>query len=200
MWPTSAEVRLALRRWVLLAALSLLVTGCVQAMADQPKFRPYRPSAFFADGSSARPLEADTVARGHARTDELLYAGVVDGKPAEVFPFPVTEDVLRRGQERFNIYCSPCHGRLGDGLGIVVRRGFPKPASFHEDRLRQAPVGYFFAVITNGFGRMPRYATQISVEDRWAIIAYVRALQLSQHATIDDVPQDARPQLEGASQ
>jgi mono/diheme cytochrome c family protein len=181
-----------------LIGLTLTLSGCVQQMANQPRYKPLRESAFFADGSSARPLVADTVARGQLRTDQLLYAGAVDGQPATVFPFAVTADVLQRGEERFNIYCSPCHGRVGTGDGIVARRGFPKPPTFHDDRLRQAPPGYFFAVISNGFGRMPRYATQITPEDRWAIIAYVRALQLSQNATIDNVPQDQRQSLEGA--
>jgi mono/diheme cytochrome c family protein len=120
----------------------------------------------------------------------------VNGQPATTFPFPITESVVKRGQERYNIYCSPCHDALGTGQGMIVRRGFKKPNSYHIDRLRQAPVGYYFDVITNGFGVMPSYAEQVAVADRWAIISYIRALQLSQHASIEDVPADKRSELE----
>ncbi|MCS6926549.1 MAG: cytochrome c [Candidatus Binatia bacterium] len=173
----------------------LLLVACQQEMATQPSYRPLEPSTFFADGRAARPLVPGTVARGQLKTDTHFYAGQVNGQFVDTFPFPVTRAVLERGQERYNIYCSPCHGRVGDGEGIVVHRGFQRPASFHIDRLRQAPVGYFFHVITNGFGAMYDYAARIKPADRWAIIAYIRALQLSQHATLADVPAEERQRL-----
>ena len=179
---------------VLLAGV--LVAGCTQKMVQQPSYRPFQPSDQFADGTSARPLPADSVARGHLRDDTLLFTGSIDGQPADQFPFPVTREVLDRGRQRFDVYCLPCHGYLGDGDGIVVQRGFSPPPSFHTDRLRQAPVGHFFDVMSNGTGSMPSYAAQLTAPDRWAITAYIRALQLSQHATIEDVPADQRPQLE----
>jgi mono/diheme cytochrome c family protein len=168
-------------------------------MQDQPKLRTFRPSTFFADGLSARPLEPGTVPVGDLEDDELLYTGKVNGQLATVFPFPVTKDVILRGQERFNIYCSPCHGRLGDGEGMIVQRGYRHPPSYHIDRLRQAPVGHFFDVISHGFGAMPDYASRVAPRDRWAIISYIRALQLSQNATLADVPERDRTQLAGGS-
>jgi len=170
--------------------------ACRQDMHDQPKYIPLRESTFFGDERSARPLVPGTVARGQLRDDTLLYTGKVGDKDADVFPFAIDAAVLARGQERFNIYCSPCHGRTGQGDGMVVRRGYRRPPTFHQDRLRSAPVGHFFDVITSGFGAMPDYASQIKVEDRWAIIAYVRALQLSEHATPADVPAEHRGDLE----
>jgi mono/diheme cytochrome c family protein len=167
---------------------AVLTTGCRQDMHDQPKYLPLRGSAFFDDARSARPIVAGTVARGHLHDDELLYTGKVDGADSPMFPFAVDGQLMARGQERFNIYCSPCHGRAGQGDGMVVRRGFRAPPSFHQDRLRSAPPGHLFDVITNGFGAMPDYAAQITAEDRWAIVAYVRALQLAEHATVSDVP------------
>ena len=164
-------------------------------MHDQPKYIPLRESTFFADSRSARPLVEGTVARGHLRDDELTYTGKVNGQDATVFPSPVDAAVMARGRERFDIYCSPCHGRTGQGDGMVVLRGYRRPASFHQDRLRTAPVGHFFDVITNGFGAMPDYAAQIKVEDRWAIIAYIRALQVSEHATLADVPPPERDKI-----
>jgi mono/diheme cytochrome c family protein len=157
-------------------------------MHDQPKYIPLRESTFFADSRSARPLVEGTVARGQLHDDELAYTGKVNGRDAAVFPAAVTPATMARGRERFDIYCSPCHGRTGQGDGMVVQRGYRRPPSFHQDRLRDAPVGHFFDVITNGFGAMPDYASQVRVGDRWAIIAYVRALQLSEHATLADVP------------
>jgi len=164
-------------------------------MHDQPKYIPLRQSTFFADQRSARPLVAGTIARGQLRDDPLLYTGKIDGADATVFPFPIDDKVMARGQERFNIYCSPCHGRTGQGDGMIVRRGYRKPPTYHQDRLRGAPVGHFFDVITNGFGAMPDYAAQVAVRDRWAIAAYIRALQLSEHATINDVPAAERGNL-----
>jgi mono/diheme cytochrome c family protein len=181
---------------VFVAAAALATVGCRQDMHDQPKYIPLRESTFFTDSRSARTFVAGTVARGQLHEDALLYTGKVDGKDADVFPFAIDDRVMARGQERFNIYCSPCHGRTGQGDGMVVRRGYRHPPTFHQDRLRDAPVGHFFDVITNGFGAMPDYAAQISAPDRWAIIAYVRALQLSEHATSADVPADHRGDLD----
>jgi mono/diheme cytochrome c family protein len=164
-------------------------------MHDQPKYVPLRQSGFFGDERSARPLVPGTVARGHLRDDALLYTGKVGAADATVFPFAVDGQVMARGRERFDIFCSPCHGRTGQGDGLVVRRGFRRPQTFHQDRLRNAPVGQLFDVISNGFGAMPDYAGQIAVRDRWAIVAYVRALQLSTHATLADVPPDKRTEL-----
>jgi mono/diheme cytochrome c family protein len=176
----------------------VLLTGCRQDMHDQPKYIPLRPSTFFADGRSERPLIEGTVARGHLREDTALYQGKgADGKPVSDFPFAVTKEVIERGRNRYNIFCTPCHDGLGNGDGMIVRRGFRKPPSYHIDRLRQVPNGYIFDVITNGFGAMQDYAAQIEPRDRWAIVAYVRALQLSQNASANDVPADARGQLAG---
>jgi mono/diheme cytochrome c family protein len=170
--------------------------ACRQDMHDQPKYIPLRPSEFFGDGRSERPLIEGTVARGHLDDDTLFYTGKgPDGKFADTFPFPVTKEVLERGQQRFNIYCSPCHDRLGTGDGKIVRRGYRHPPSYHTDRLRQVPSGYMYDVITNGFGAMADYAAQVQPRDRWAIVAYIRALQLSQNAPLSAVPADAQAQL-----
>ena len=168
-------------------------------MQDQPKFIPLRPSDFFADGRSERPLIDGTVARGHLNDDVALQTGKgPDGKPADTFPFAVTREVMERGQQRFNIYCTPCHDRTGSGNGMVVRRGYRQPPSYASDQVRKLSNGFIFDVITNGFGAMPDYAAQIPVHDRWAIVAYIRALQLSQGATIDDVPPEERSKLGAA--
>jgi hypothetical protein len=173
-----------------------ILAGCRQDMHDQPKYIPLRPSEFFADGRSQRPLVEGTVARGHLKDDTAFYQGKgADGNPVTDFPFPITKDVILRGQDRYNIFCTPCHDRLGNGDGMIVRRGFRKPPSYHIDRLRQAANGYIYDVITNGFGAMADYSAQIEPRDRWAIVAYVRALQLSQNATVNDVPAEARGQL-----
>jgi hypothetical protein len=179
-----------------LGLVALGTVGCRQDMHDQPKFVPLRPSSFFADGRSARPIPEGTVARGHLDADTAFYTGKgPDGKDVSEFPMPVTKEMILRGQQRFNVYCTPCHSRLGDGNGMVVQRGYRHPPSYHIDRLRQAPVGHFFDVMTNGFGAMPNYAEQIQPADRWAIASYIRALQYSQDASINDVPADARGQL-----
>jgi len=157
-------------------------------MHDAPRYDPLEESAVFQKGISAQPIVAGTVARGQLHEDAVLYEGKVGGQPSEVFPFKIDAVALDRGQERYNIYCSPCHGRTGEGNGMVVQRGYRQAANFHTDRLREAKPGYFFDVITNGFGVMPDYKSQIPAEDRWKIIAYVRALQLSRHATTADVP------------
>jgi mono/diheme cytochrome c family protein len=170
--------------------------ACRQDMHDQPKYVPLRGTAFFNDARSARPLVEGTVARGHLRDDELLYTGKTNGNPATVFPFAVDEKVMARGQQRFEVFCAPCHGRTGQGDGMIVLRGYRRPPSLHQDRLRAEPVGHFFDVITNGFGAMPDYAAQVKPEDRWAIIAYIRALQLSGHATLADVPPSDRDKIQ----
>jgi mono/diheme cytochrome c family protein len=166
----------------------LWVTGCRQDMHNQPKYKPLRESAFFRDTSSARPAIEGTVARGTLQDDEALYTGKLAGTTVKDLPFPITAHDLDRGQERYNIYCTPCHDKTGNGRGMVVQRGYRQPPSYHIDRLRTADVGYIFDVITNGFGAMPDYKAQIDARDRWLIVAYIRALQLSQSATAADVP------------
>jgi mono/diheme cytochrome c family protein len=182
---------------LLLLALAAGLSGCRQDMHDGPRYRPYRASDFFADGSSARPLVDGTVARGFLHDDTHLYEGKVNGQAATSFPFPITRADLDRGQERYNIYCSPCHARTGEGNGMVVQRGYKTAASYHVDRLRTAPVGYFFDVMSNGFGAMPDYKAQITAEDRWRIVAYIRALQLTHNAAASDVPADELKKLSG---
>ena len=172
-----------------------LLGGCRQDMHNQPKYTPLRSSDFFPDGRSARAPVPGTVARGQLREDTVFYTGKVGDQFAGQFPFPVTRAVLERGQERYNIYCAPCHARTGNGFGMVVQRGYRRPASFHDPRLRAAPPGYYFDAMTRGFGAMSDYAAQISPEDRWKIAAYIRALQLSQHATLEDLPPVQREQL-----
>ncbi len=175
-----------------IAALALLISltsACRIDMHVQPRQNPLSRSDFFTDQRSARPIVEGTIARGQLHEDDYFYTGKIGSNPGDVMPFPVTREVLERGQERFNIYCAPCHSRVGDGNGFVPSRGFSrKPPSFHIVRLQKAPIGYIFDVITNGFGIMPDYASQIPAQDRWNIIAYVRALQLSQNATQSDVP------------
>ena len=183
--------------WPLPFALLVLFTaaGCRQDMHDAPRFDPLEATTLFHTNASAQPIVAGTVARGQLNADTLLHTGKLDGQDSPVFPFPITRADLDRGEERFDIYCSPCHGRTGDGNGMVVQRGYRQAASYHIDRLRTIPVGYIFDVITNGFGVMPDYRTQIPVEDRWRIVAYVRALQLSRNATATDVPADQMERL-----
>jgi hypothetical protein len=178
-----------------IVTLLLSATGCRQDMQDQPKYVPLRPTDFFEDHRSARPLLDNTVARGHLNADTEFYTGMQGDKPVERFPFAITRDVLARGQQRFDIYCAPCHDRLGNGDGMIVRRGFRRPPSYHIDRLRQVPDGYIYDVISNGFGSMPDYAMQIQPRDRWAIVAYVRALQFSRQGTPADVPPDKSGEL-----
>jgi mono/diheme cytochrome c family protein len=176
--------------------LACLAAACRQDMHDAPSYDPLQASPFFANGAASRTLVANTVARGQLREDAHFYTGRVNGQLATAFPMPVTADVMARGQERFNVFCSPCHGRTGVGDGMIVRRGFRQPPSYHEERLRNAPPGYFFDVMTNGFGAMQDYAAQVPPADRWAIAAYIRALQLSQSATVADVPADRRGDLD----
>ena len=184
----SERARLRQGFGVAAAALVLFAAaGCRQDMHNQPKYRPLRASAFFDDTSSARPLVEGTIARGTLQTDTAFFTGKNGAMLVTELPFPVTKEVLDRGQDRFNIYCTPCHGATGSGNGMVVQRGYPQPQTYHSDRLRNIEIGYFFDVMTNGFGRMPDYRAQISPRDRWNIAAYSRALQLSQHASKGDV-------------
>jgi mono/diheme cytochrome c family protein len=165
------------------ALLGLLALGgCHQDMADQPHHEPLEASAFFDDGLSSRPLVPGTVSRGNLRLDDALYTGRVNGRLVEEIPLEVNEALLERGQNRFNIYCSVCHGQIGNGAGMIPQRGFRRPPSYHTPRLRGAPAGHFYDVITHGFGAMPSLAHQIAPQDRWAIVAYLRTLQLSQYA------------------
>lgn len=192
--PAAAPSRL---RTCIAAGLLLVVAGCRQDMHDQPKYEPLEGSAFFDDGRASRPLLPGTVARGQLDEDEVFYTGTRAGAPVAELPFAATLEVLQRGRQRYDIYCSPCHDRVGYGRGMIVQRGYQAPPSFHQARLRQVPVGYLFQAITNGFGVMPSYAAQIQPRDRWAVVAYIRALQLSQNAQPDDVPPAERGALEG---
>ena len=175
-------------RVLILAAAVVLAAGCRQDMHNQPKYRPLRESNFFDNRSSARPLIEGTVARGTLQEDTAFFTGKVAGQLVTELPFPVTQEVVNRGQERYNIFCAPCHDRTGSGNGMVVQRGYRQPPSMHIDRLRQVEIGYFFDVMTNGFGVMPDYRGQVTPRDRWNIAAYLRALQLAQHAQKADVP------------
>lgn len=165
-------------------------------MHDQPKYTPLEESSFFADNNASRSPVAGTVPRGQLRDDELLYTGKVGAEAADVFPFPVDDNVMARGQDAFNAFCSPCHGRTGAGDGIIVQRGFTRPPDLTGEHVRAMPAGHYFDVMTNGFGAMPDHAAQIKVRDRWAIAAYLRALQLSVTASIDDVPAAERGRLQ----
>lgn len=179
----------------------LLLTGCWYDMRTQAKVKPLESSDFFLDGQASRPLLPDTVSRGNLDLDKAMYQGMnEDGTPIDAFPIEITREVLERGHQQYDIFCSPCHSRLGNGQGMIVQRGFKTPPSFHIDRLREAPPGYFYDVITHGFGVMYSYASRVPPEDRWAIIAYIKALQLSQNATLNDVPPDQRSKLEEPSQ
>jgi mono/diheme cytochrome c family protein len=164
-------------------------------MHNQPKAIPLRESVFFKDGSSARPLVDDTVARGTLRDDAAFFTGKRGAAELDALPFPLTAEILDRGEQRYDIYCSPCHDTAGTGRGMIVRRGYRQPPSYHIDRLRAIPIGHFYDVMTNGFGAMPDYRAQIAPRDRWAIAAYIRALQLSQHASAADIPEEERQKL-----
>ena len=184
----------------LLLALPPALLGCRQDMFNQPKVKPLAASDFYDDGAGARPSVPGTVARGELRADRVFYTGIgADGRFVDRLPLTLDRALLLRGQERFDIFCSPCHGRLGDGKGMIVQRGFKAPSSYHVDRLRRQPLGYFFDVATNGFGQMSGYAAQVPPRDRWAIAAYIRALQLSQHAPAGTLPERDRRALEAPS-
>lgn len=185
-----------LEKLMMLTSVAIFaIAGCRQQMADQPHQRPLEPSNFFDDGMASRPVVPGTVPRaGEERKDQRLN-GRADGKLVDSFPFEMTMEVLARGQERYEIFCSPCHDRLGTGQGMIVRRGFTPARSFHDPRLRDAPAGHFFEVITQGFGQMPSYANQLSEQDRWAVIAYIRALQFSRNVRLDQLPPEDRAKM-----
>jgi mono/diheme cytochrome c family protein len=180
-----------------IAAFALFTAACSRIdMQDQPKYKPQRPSDFFADGRSERPPVPGAIARGALYEDTAYYTGKgADGNDIDYFPITVDKNLIVRGQQRFDIYCSPCHGRIGNGMGMIVRRGFKQPPSYHTDRLRNAPVGHFYDVMTNGYGAMLNYAAQVSVRDRWAIASYIRALQYAENANVNDLPAEARNQI-----
>lgn len=180
----------------LIALVVISLCACRRDMQDQPKYKDLRGSTFFDDQRSARPVVQDTVARGFLYADQRFLTGKENGQPLAELPVPLTRELLSRGRDRYQIFCTPCHGLTGNGLGMVVQRGYRQPPAFTIDRLREAPVGYFYDVMTHGFGSMMDYAAQIPPQDRWAIAAYVRALQLSQRTTIADVPTEARAALE----
>jgi hypothetical protein len=184
-----------------LASLSaiFLIAGCRQDMQNQPKMIPQRGSDFYADHRSARPQVVNTVARGQLQEDSYFYTGVIQGangyrEEQNMLPFPVTMEVLKRGQERFNIYCTPCHSRVGNGLGEIVERGYKPAANLHDQVRRAQPISHYFYVMTHGYGAMPDYSAQLTPEDRWAVAAYIRALQLSQSATALEVPSGVQVQ------
>jgi hypothetical protein len=181
-----------IRLGICAAMLALITGGCQirQDMADQPKNRPLSPSPFFDDGRSERPLIENTVARGSIKDDDLFVP-----KESNAFPLPLTPELLERGRERYKIFCTPCHGIQGDGNGMVAMRGMKHPPSYHDPRLRQVPNGYLYDVITNGFGGMLSYSAQVPPADRWAIVAYVRALQLSRNAPVSELPPALRDKL-----
>jgi mono/diheme cytochrome c family protein len=163
-------------------------------MQDQPKFIPQRSTTFFADGRSVRPQVTHTVARGQLGEDSFFYTGLIDGKEADLMPFPVSMQVLERGQERFNIYCTPCHSRVGNGAGMIVQRGYKPAGNFHSSRILAEPLGHYFYVMTNGYGAMPDYSSQLTPADRWSVAAYIRALQFSQNAREAEVPSGVQVQ------
>jgi mono/diheme cytochrome c family protein len=189
-WGRGIQKRLAL--FTALATL-LLISGCRQDMHNQPKMIPQRGSDFYADHRGARPQIVNTVARGQLHADTYFYTGVVQGangyrEEKDQLPFPATMEVLERGQERFNVYCTPCHSRVGNGLGEIVQRGYKPAANLNDSVRRSQPISHYFYVMTHGYGAMPDYAEQLPPQDRWAVAAYIRALQLSQAATSADVP------------
>ena len=192
--------RAAIKRLAMVAmmAAGAFLSGCRQDMHNQPKYIPLRAAdpSVWADGRSARMPVEHTIARGQLREDEYFYSGKIDGKDGDRFPLPVTLALLERGQNRYNIYCTPCHSRVGDGNGMVPQRGLKHPPSYHEDRLKKMPIGHFYDVMTNGYGAMLNYAAQIKPEDRWAIAAYIRVLQLSQDAKLSDVPDDQKNNIQ----
>lgn len=183
---------------LVLGGALLALTGCElrQAMYNSGRVKPYEGSPVFADGRAARPQVEGTIARGHLRNDDLLYTGKVNGAYATEFPFAIDKATLARGRERFEIFCSVCHGLAGYGDGMVAQRGFKRPPSFHDAATKAKTIGYYYDTISNGFGVMPSYREQIPTKDRWAIVAYLRALQLSQGATLADVPAEKKAELE----
>jgi len=183
-------------RFALIALALMTLAACRQKMANQPRYDPLESSDFFADGMASRPRIEGTVARGEISNNPFLDTGKINGQDGDGFPIPVTRELVDRGQSRFNIYCSQCHGRIGDGNGMIPSRGYRRPPTYHSDKLRTAPTGHFFDVMTNGFGAMPPYRTMITAQDRWAIVAYIRALQLSQNSNAAELTAEQRAQLD----
>ncbi|HEX4021884.1 MAG TPA: cytochrome c [Acidobacteriaceae bacterium] len=189
--------RQQISRWMLVPAGMLLLAvmaGCRQDMQNEPKIVPQRGTTFFASGRSVRPEVLHAVARNQLDANEYFYTGLIDGKEQDKMPFPVTMTVLLRGQERYNIYCTPCHSRVGNGRGMIVERGYKPAGDYHDSRILNKPISHYFFVMTHGYGAMPNYAAQVTPQDRWAIAAYIRALQLSQAATLKDVPANVQVQ------
>lgn len=180
---------------VVVFVLSVLCTACRQDMQDQPKYKPLAQNRFFLDGRNSRPIPANTVALDELNDTDSYHTGTSHGTFLDTIPAKIDSALLNRGRDRYDIFCSPCHGRLGDGNGMVAQRGVRAPANFHTDRLRSVPPGYIFQVITNGYGGMGDYGDQVPADDRWAIVAYIRALQYSRNASVNDVPTAARGQL-----
>jgi mono/diheme cytochrome c family protein len=188
-----------LLRNLVIAFAAISIVGCNTDMWVQQKAAPLSQSEFFSDGAGSRPLVPGTIPRGHLREDGVFYTGIENGKWVDKLPVSVTEDLLKRGRDRFDIYCSPCHGRLGDGKGMIAQRGYQlkRPVgNYHSDRLRKMPVGHFYDVITNGYGAMYSYASRIEPQDRWAIVAYIRVLQLSQHGSVNDLSAEEKVKLD----
>ena len=185
---------------VFIGVAILITCGCSYDMSRQPRYNPMSPSGFFPDQRSARPVVEGTVANNRMQGENPFFTGRQNGSDIATAPVPITLNLLKRGRERYDVACSPCHSRLGNGEGMIVQRGFPRPPSLHIPRLRQAPDGHFYAVITEGFGKMWSYANRVGVSDRWAITAYIRALQLSQSASAGDVPPPEFQKLLGKSQ
>ena len=183
---------------ITILAFLVVGTGCRKGMVNQQYLKPLAEETFFRDGGGARPIPPHTVARGQLNEDQQFFEGKLGGQLVTTFPAPVTRQMIEHGREGFDVYCAVCHGRTGEGDGMIVQRGFPAPPSLHEERLRKAPVGHFFDVITNGYGIMYPYASRVTTEERWDIIAYIRALQLSQDATLDDADPVNREQLQSA--
>jgi mono/diheme cytochrome c family protein len=179
----------------LAVCLVLGAGGCRRDMYDQPRYEAYEPSTFFSDGTSSRPTIAGTVARGQLRADSLYYDGKVDGKDVDEFPFAIDEATLELGRDRYMVFCTPCHGRLGDGKGMVARRGFSPPPTFHSEYLRKIPVSHFYNVMTKGYGAMYSYEARIPVRQRWAIAAYIRALQYSRDPKPEDLSEEDRKMI-----
>lgn len=184
------------RRPLLIVPCLLMLSGCVQQMAEQPHIRPLEPSAVFPHRQSARPLVAGTVPTGYTRNNRRLEPFIHFDPNTDQLPFPLTGAVLQRGRERYDIYCSVCHGLTGEGDGMVVQRGFSRPPSYFDPRLRQVPLGHFYDVIKNGYGAMASYAVQVEPQDRWAIAAYIRTLQASRSVPVAEVPREKRAQLD----
>ncbi len=193
-------VRTGRKKFSLLGLLIFLWywEGCAPNMSNQPRYKPLAPSSFFPDGRSARPAVPGAVQHEDVRSNPAIITGRVDGEAIKRVPLPITRELLERGRARFDIFCSPCHGRTGTGHGMVVKRGFRQPPSYHIERLKEAPDGHFFIVITDGFGEMAGYADRVPIADRWAITAYIRALQYSQAAALDDVPPTERRKMFGS--